>query len=49
VATEVAETVLKSDDRLHAIEVTLHKPNAPIPQTFADVAVTIHRARKPLP
>ncbi len=45
VATEVAETVLRGDDRLHAVEVTLHKPDAPIPLTFADVAVTVHRTR----
>jgi dihydroneopterin aldolase len=45
VATEVATTVLESDDRLHAVEVTVHKPNAPIPLTFADVAVTVRRAR----
>jgi 7,8-dihydroneopterin aldolase/epimerase/oxygenase len=45
VATDVAETVLRGDERLHAVEVTLHKPNAPIPLTFADVAVTVRRTR----
>jgi dihydroneopterin aldolase len=25
--------------------VTVHKPSAPIPLTFDDVAVTVHRAR----
>ena len=32
-----------ADQRLHAVEVTVHKPYAPIPLTFADVAVTIRR------
>lgn len=27
------------------VEVTVHKPNAPIPHPFTDVAVTIHRSR----
>jgi 7,8-dihydroneopterin aldolase/epimerase/oxygenase len=27
------------------VEVTIHKPNAPIPLTFADVAVTVRRSR----
>ena len=46
VATEVAEDLMNWDDRLHAAEVTIHKPNAPIPLTFADVAVTVRRSRK---
>ena len=33
------------DERVAAVEVTVHKPNAPIPLTFADVAVTIRRER----
>lgn len=45
VATEVAETVM-ADERLFAVEVTIHKPDAPIPLTFADVAVTVRRSRK---
>lgn len=28
-----------------AVEVTVHKPSAPIPSTFSDVAVTIRRSR----
>ena len=35
-----------TDERAHAVEVTIHKPNAPIPLTFADVAVTIRRCRR---
>lgn len=46
VATEIADDLMRWDSRLHAVEVTVHKPNAPIPLTFADVAVTVHRSRK---
>jgi len=46
VATEAAEDLMRWDDRLHAVEVTIHKPNAPIPLTFEDVAVTVRRSRK---
>ena len=28
-----------ADERLHAVEVVVHKPSAPIPLTFDDVAV----------
>jgi len=45
VAVTVAADVLRSDGRLHAVEVTIHKPDAPIPLTFADVAVTVRRSR----
>jgi 7,8-dihydroneopterin aldolase/epimerase/oxygenase len=44
VATETADMIM-TDGRVRATEVTIHKPNAPIPLTFADVAVTIHRSR----
>lgn len=44
VASEIAEAVLL-DDRVRETEVTLHKPSAPIPLTFADVAVTVRRGR----
>ncbi|WP_132119710.1 dihydroneopterin aldolase [Actinocrispum wychmicini] len=44
VAGEIADMVLR-DERAHAVEVTVHKPAAPIPLTFADVAVTVHRER----
>jgi dihydroneopterin aldolase len=46
VATETAEDIMNWDPRLHAAEVTIHKPDAPIPLTFADVAVTVRRSRK---
>lgn len=45
VGGEVADMVM-TDERVHAAEVTIHKPNAPIPLTFADVAVTIRRSRR---
>ncbi|MBP2340361.1 dihydroneopterin aldolase [Saccharothrix coeruleofusca] len=44
VAGEVADEVL-TDRRVRAVEVTVHKPSAPIPLTFADVSVTIRRTR----
>jgi dihydroneopterin aldolase len=46
VGVEVAEDLMRWDSRLHAAEVTIHKPSAPIPLPFADVAVTIRRSRK---
>jgi dihydroneopterin aldolase len=45
VAGRIADDVLR-DERVSAVEVTLHKPSAPIPLTFADVAVTVHRSRR---
>ena len=45
VAGEIAEDVMK-DPRVHAVEVTVHKPQAPIRQTFADVAVVARRSRR---
>jgi len=33
------------DPRVVAVEVTVHKPQAPIPHTFQDVAVRLRRAR----
>ena len=37
--------VCLADDRVAAATVTVHKPQAPIPHEFADVAVTLRRAR----
>ena len=34
-----------TDPRVQAVEVTVHKPQAPIPLEFADVAVVVHRTR----
>ncbi len=40
----IAEVCL-SRDRVEWVEVTVHKPDAPIEATFADVALTIRRQR----
>lgn len=42
---DIAETLM-ADQRLAAVEVTVHKPSAPIPLTFADVLVVTRRSRK---
>lgn len=42
VAAEIADDVML-DERVHAVEVTVHKPSAPIPLTFSDVAVVARR------
>lgn len=44
-AVRIADDVLASDPRIQAVEVTVHKPSAPIPFTFADAAVTVRRSR----
>mgnify|MGYP001024813966 CR=1 FL=1 len=46
VASEIATTAMRRYEVLHAIEVTLHKPHAPIPAVFGDVAVVARRSRK---
>ncbi|MDF6100877.1 dihydroneopterin aldolase [Gordonia hongkongensis] len=45
VVAEVAESIM-TDERIDACEVTVHKPSAPIPLTFDDVAVVTRRSRK---
>jgi dihydroneopterin aldolase len=45
VAGEIADDVMH-DDRVHAVEVVVHKPQAPIPLTFTDVAVVARRSRR---
>jgi 7,8-dihydroneopterin aldolase/epimerase/oxygenase len=45
VAAEIAEGVM-TDERVHAVEVVVHKPSAPIPLTFNDVAVVARRSRR---
>ena len=44
VADRVADLVM-TDDRVLATTVTVHKPDAPIPVPFRDVAVTVTRQR----
>lgn len=43
-AERIATETLR-DARLYAVEVTVHKPHAPIPLSFTDVAVTVRRHR----
>jgi dihydroneopterin aldolase len=45
VGTEIADQVME-DHRAHAVEVVVHKPQAPIPLRFADVAVVVRRSRR---
>lgn len=45
VAGEIADRVMATYAP-HAVEVTVHKPSAPIPLDFQDVAVTIRRSVK---
>jgi dihydroneopterin aldolase len=47
VAGKIADEVME-DERVHSVVVTVHKPSAPIPLTFDDVAVTIRRSRPAL-
>jgi dihydroneopterin aldolase len=47
-AGRVAEAVLTAFPRVNAIEVTIHKPHAPIAATFSDVGVTLKRKRPAL-
>ena len=44
-AGAVADAILDRFAPVSAVLVTLHKPHAPIAATFADVGVTLHRAR----
>jgi dihydroneopterin aldolase len=45
VGGEIADRVMV-DGRVHAVEVVVHKPQAPIQQKFADVAVVVRRSRR---
>ncbi|MGH3799806.1 MAG: dihydroneopterin aldolase [Pseudonocardiaceae bacterium] len=44
VAARIATDVL-TDQRVQTVEVTVHKPAAPLPLPFVDVAVTTRRSR----
>jgi 7,8-dihydroneopterin aldolase/epimerase/oxygenase len=46
-AGKVADAVLASFPAVRKVEVTIHKPHAPIAATFNDVGVTLARSRKP--
>jgi len=43
-AVRIADAVLE-DARVKIVEVTVHKPQAPIPLTFGDVSVTVQRVQ----
>jgi dihydroneopterin aldolase len=45
-AGRVADAVLAAFPRVNKIEVTIHKPHAPIAATFSDVGVTLVRGRQ---
>ena len=45
VAAQIADDVMARYTP-HAVEVTVHKPQAPIPLTFADVSVTARRSAR---
>ncbi|ACC43514.1 MULTISPECIES: dihydroneopterin aldolase [Mycobacterium ulcerans group] len=45
VGAEIADEVM-NDERVHAVEVVLHKPQAAIAQPLADVAVVTRRSRR---
>lgn len=47
-AQRLADACL-ADTRVHAAEVTVHKPSAPIRHPFTDVAVTLRRERRDRP
>lgn len=44
VATRIATDVL-TDQRVQAVEITVHKPSAPLSLPFTDISVTTHRSR----
>ncbi|MCH9734522.1 MAG: dihydroneopterin aldolase [Actinomycetia bacterium] len=45
VGGEIADDAMR-DERVQAVEVVIHKPSAPIPLEFADVAVVVRRSRR---
>jgi dihydroneopterin aldolase len=44
-AGAVADAILSSFERIHAVKVTVHKPHAPIAAIFEDVGVVLTRSR----
>lgn len=45
-AVRIADSLL-AEFKLEAVDITVHKPQAPIEVPFGDVAVTVHRSRVP--
>ncbi|OFS21952.1 dihydroneopterin aldolase [Corynebacterium sp. HMSC04H06] len=46
VASRIADAAMETYEQLFAVEVTVHKPQAPIERTFGDVAVVARRSKK---
>lgn len=46
VASRIADAAVETYEQLFAVEVTVHKPQAPIERTFGDVAVVARRSKK---
>jgi dihydroneopterin aldolase len=44
-AERIAQTILKNFPLINEIEITLHKPSAPLSVPFGDISVTITRSR----
>ena len=44
-ADRLATACLSADDAVREVEITVHKPHAPLVQSFRDVTVTIRRSR----
>jgi dihydroneopterin aldolase len=44
-ASKVADALLAKFPRILAVQITIHKPHAPIAATFSDVGVTLVRTR----
>ena len=45
-AARLADACLSASPAVREVEITVHKPQAPLPQPFGDVAVTIRRSRR---
>lgn len=45
-SVRMAERLLHDFPILQAVEVTVHKPKAPIQVPFGDVSITVHRSRE---
>ena len=45
-AAAASDADVMGDERVHAVEVVVHTPAAPIPMRFADVAVVARRSRR---
>jgi len=43
--TRLAQVVLEFDPRIETVDVTVHKPNAPIDHPFSDVSVSFRAGR----